>query len=843
MFRRLPGLIPLRCGWRPALALVLLALPAGAQTPPRVRESFDRGWRFQRGDAPGAEQPGFDDAAWRRLDLPHDWSIEGPYDEQAATGGAGGYLPTGIGWYRKHFTVPAGLRGRRVTVEFDGVYQHSDVWLNGHHLGFWPYGYTSFAYDLTPFLNYGAGPNVLAVRVDNSAQPNSRWYSGSGIDRHVWVTVTDPLHLAEWGTYVTTPEVSPAWAVVRICTRVRNDRPVAAAVTLTSEVGGADGQVAGTATATATIPAGAEDEFDQAVVLAHPRLWSPETPALYRLRSRVAAAGTVVDETVTPFGVRSIVYDVDRGLLLNGAPVKLQGMCLHDDGGAVGAAVPEDVWARRLRLLQAMGCNAIRTAHNPPPPEVLDLCDRLGLLVLDEAFDEWTVRKPQLKHGYSEYFDEWYERDLTSMIRRDRNHPCIVMWSAGNEIGDQMAPGGAEVLAKLLAVFHREDPTRPVTAALDNVFTDHGRAPDAFTSELDIVGYNYVDRWGARRETYYADDRRAYPQRRFVGTEDANIYGVRGRYELPAAPAPGEPPRPPRYATAMIRLEQLWKFDRTHDYVIGDFFWTGIDYLGEARWPGKGSSSGVIDTAGFPKDGYYFFQSQWTTPPVLHLFPSWNWPGHEGQVIPVLAYTNCDTVELFLNGRSLGVKAYEFPRQGTAGGWNRYARPVVPATTADLHLSWDVPYAPGVLKAVGYRDGRQVAEAEVRTAGAAAALGLAADRDALRANGTDVASVTVTVVDANGVVVPDAADLIRFSVQGPGALIGVDNGDPASHESYQAPERHAFHGRALALVRAGTVPGEIRLTAVAEGLKPATLVLAAKAIPPGPAPLITALDP
>ena len=823
------------------MALLVLALPLCGQ-PPRVRESFDRGWRFLRSDAPGADQPGFDDAAWRRLDLPHDWSIEGPYDENAATGGSGGYLPAGIGWYRKHFTVPADLRGRRITVEFDGVYQHSDVWLNGHHLGFWPYGYTSFAYDLTPWLNYGGEPNVIAVRVDNSAQPNSRWYSGSGIDRHVWVTIADPLHVATWGTYVTTPEVSPEWAVVRVRTRVRNDRPATEPVTLTSEILDADGKIVAATTAAEAVAAGTEHEFDQAVVLARPRLWAPATPALYRLRSRVAVAGAAVDETETPFGVRRIEYDVDRGLLLNGTPVKLQGMCLHDDGGAVGAAVPASIWERRLRLLQAMGCNAIRTAHNPPPSEVLDLCDRLGLLVMDEAFDEWTVRKPQIKHGYSEFFNEGYERDLTSMIHRDRDHPSIVMWSAGNEIGEQMEPGGAAVLAKLVAVFHREDPTRPVTAALDNVFTDHGRAPDAFTGLLDIVGYNYVDRWGTRRETYYDDDRRAYPQRRFVGTEDAAIYGVRGRYDLPAAPAPGEAPRPPRYATAMIRTEQLWKFDRTHDYVIGDFFWTGIDYLGESWWPGKGASSGVIDTAGFPKDGYYFFQSQWTAAPMLHLFPSWNWPGREGQVIPVLAYTNCDTVELFLNGRSLGAKALEFPRQGNAGGWNRYARPVVPATTADLHLSWDVPYAPGALKAVGYRDGKAVAEAEVRTAGAPAALTLSADRDVVRADGSDVVSVNVEVVDANGVVVPGADNLICFTVTGPGALAGVDNGDPTSHESYQAPERHAFHGLALALVRAGSTAGEIRLTAVADGLQTATLGLTAQAPPSGPPPLITALD-
>jgi beta-galactosidase len=517
-------------------------------------------------------------------------------------------------------------------------------------------------------------------------------------------------------------------------------------------------------------------------------------------------------------------------------------MCLHADGGAVGAAVPGGVWARRLQELKDMGCNAIRTAHNPPAPEFLDLCDRMGFLVMDEAFDEWTVRKPQIKHGYSDVFNDWYERDLVNMIRRDRNHPCVVLWSAGNEIGEQTMPGGDQVLARLVAVFHREDPMRPVTAAMDNIHTDKGDAPEAFPALLDVVGYNYVDRWGTRRETYYDDDRRRYPQRRFVGTEDANLYGVRGQYDLPAAPASGTAPRPPRYATAMIRTEQLWKFDRVHDYVIGDFFWTGIDYLGESRWPGKGASSGVLDTAGFPKDGYYFWQSQWTTKPMLHLFPPWNWAGREGRVIPVLAYTNCDTVELFLNGRSLGVKAYEFPRQGNAGAWNQYARPVVPATTADLHLSWDVPYEPGVLRAVGYREGKQVAEAEVRTTGAPAALTLAADRETLTADGDDVANVTVRVVNAQGDVVPTADNSIGFEVRGPGAVIAVDNGDPFSHESYQGNQRSAFHGLALAIVRATAAAGEIRLTATAEGLKPATLALQAAPAPAGAPALIRALD-
>ena len=811
-----------------SLAVLLYAATAAAGADaPRLRESFDFNWRFFKGDAPGAEQPAFNDAAWRQLNLPHDWSIEGPFAENEPTGGSGGYLPTGVGWYRKKFTLAEAVQGQKLSVEFDGVYQHSDVWINGHLLGRQPYGYTSFAYDLTPHLKLGGEPNVLAVRVDNSEQPNSRWYSGSGIYRHVWLTATDSVHVARWGTYVTTPKVSADAATVRIRTRVLNEEPAEFKVTLASDIVDADGKVVATARSDATLFAG-EKEFDQTVELTAPRLWSTKTPSRYRLRTTVTGDGVVMDNYETTFGVRSIVYDVDRGLLLNGEPVKLFGVCLHHDGGAVGAAVPEGVLERRLRLLQEMGCNAIRCSHNPMAPELYDLCDRLGLLVLDEAFDEWTVRKPQIRHGYSDVFNEWYERDLVALIHRDRNHPSVVMWSAGNEIGEQRAANGPAVLGPLVAIFHREDPTRPVTAAMDNIFTDRGPAPAAFTDLLDIAGYNYVDRWLDRRETFFGPDRAAFPQRKFVGTEDTGAGGVRGGYAFRANPT-GTPERA-AYASAMIRVEQLWKFALTHDYVIGHFMWTGIDYLGEARWPGKGASSGALDTCGFPKDSYYFYQSLFSDKPMLHLLPHWNWAGREGQVIPVLAYTNCDVVELTLNGRSLGAKAREFPRPGTKGGWNSYAKPPVNATTADLHLAWDVPYEAGVLKATGWKNGQKICEEEVRTAGAAAALTLAVDRETLRADARDVAHVTVKVVDAAGNVVPGAENLVKFDVQGAAALIGFDNGNPASHEDFKASERRAFNGLCLAIVQTGTAAGEIRVTASADGLKGATVVLRAREV-------------
>jgi beta-galactosidase len=465
----------------------------------------------------------------------------------------------------------------------------------------------------------------------------------------------------------------------------------------------------------------------------------------------------------------------------------------------------------------------------------------MGFLVMDEAFDEWTISKAQVRHGYADYFNEWSQRDLTDMLQRDRNHPGIVIWSVGNEIPEQTSANGADILRPLVETCHREDPTRPVTAACDNVYTDSKCATPAFLGLLDIVGYNYVDRWGTRRETMYDDDRQAFPQRKFIGTESV-VVGARGDYSLtnmgfggfagfggPAAGQDGSTQsaapakRPPAYTTSMIRAEQLLKFIKVHDYVIGDFGWTGIDYLGESRWPGKQSSSGMLDTCGFPKDNYYFYQSQWTTNLMLHLFPHWNWPGHEGEVIPVVCYTSCDTVELFLNGKSFGVKSLEFPRQGTSGGWNSYARPQQPTgVTADLHLTWDVPYEPGTLKAFGYKYRQKVCEEEVHTAADPAAVVMTSDCSSLSDNGRDVAHLTVRIVDEHGYTVPGATNSVSFNLQGPASIIGVDNGNPFSHEDYKAGRRLAFHGRCLAIVQAGRNAGVVRISASVAGLKEAT---------------------
>jgi beta-galactosidase len=798
---------------------------------PRMRESFDFGWRFRRGDFPGAEMPEFSESDWRTLNLPHDWSIEGPFSEKESSSFCGAYLPTGIGWYRKRFRLPDSYKDKKLTIEFDGVYQRSEVWINGQFLGKRPYGYVPFFYDLTPHLKFGRD-NVIAVKVDNSHQTNCRWYSGSGIYRHTWLLSTNRLHIAQWGTFISSSQVSKATATLRVSARISNESDRAAGCTLVTSIMDRDGNTVQSAEIGHDVAAGEEFEFLQQMKVTNPHLWSVADPYLYQVRSSARVQGRVVDQYDTPIGIREALFDADRGFLLNGERIKLNGVCLHHDGGCVGAAVPEKVWERRLKILQEMGCNAIRTSHNPHAAEFLDLCDRMGFLVMNEAFDEWKVPKGQIgPNGYANYFDEWCERDVQNLVRRDRNHPSVVLWSAGNEIGDQESPQGPETLGRLLKTFRAEDPTRLVTAGCDHIHSEPASeaATPEFLALLDVVGYNYVDRWRDRREKYYSIDRHAFPQRRFVGTESEAMGGVRGEYaDLLPSSSPGA-----GFFQFLrgrnVDVEQLWKFVSTYDYVAGDFMWSGIDYLGEARWPMKSSSTGVIDTCGFKKDGFYFYQSQWTDKPVLHVFPHWNWKGKEGQIIPVTCFTNCDTVELFLNGGSLGVKGYEFPRLGMEGKWgNLPDRAKVLRTTGDLHLSWDVLYEPGTLKAVGTAGGKIVATAEIFTTQQPASIGLSADRESIVADQHDVAHVTVQILDDQGRVVPTANNEITFEVEGAGSLLGTDNGNPASHEDFKSNHRKAFNGLCLAIVKSNGMAGQIQVRAHSAELQAAQLIVTTK---------------
>lgn len=780
------------------------------QAGSRIETSFDDNWKFFLGDAQNAHESNFNDKAWRFLDLPHDWSVEGTVSEKAPTGGSGGYLPAGIGWYRKYFSIRKSDMKMNNLIVFDGVYMNSDVWLNGNHLGNYPFGYNSFYYNLDSFLK--EGENVIAVKVDNSKQPNSRWYSGSGIYRHVWLIRTNKLHIAQWGIYVTTPEISENSATVAANVRFENASSAVGKAILLSQVLDDKGEIIGQTESPLQIQPWQELTLTQQIKIPSPRLWSVDKPVMYSLVTKIMVNSKPVDEVKTPFGIRSIRYDVDKGFFLNGQNIKMNGVCLHHDGGCLGAAVPIKVWERRLQFLKEMGCNAIRASHNPVAPEFLDLCDRMGFLVMDEVFDEW--KKGKVPFGYNIYFDEWAEKDVISMIRRDRNHPSIVLWSAGNEIPEQSALNGPEMLQKLIGIFHNEDTTRPVTVACDNIASDNNTARVEFLNLLDIVGYNYVDRWHERRELFYSIDRQAHPDWKMIGTESASNGSVRGDYNLGRDTGVINP----NYNFRMIRAEQLWKFVSVNPYVIGDFMWTGIDYLGESRWPSKNSSSGVIDLCGFPKDGYFFYQSQWTKNPMIHLFPHWNWEGREGQVIPVIAYTNCDAVELFVNGKSFGEKRMEFPRQGNSGSWNGYAFTQILPTTADLHLSWDVPYEPGTLKAIGKKNGKVVYTEVIETTGKPASIKLIVDNKQIRADNQDVAHVRIEIIDARGNIVPTADNLIQYKIEGNGKLIGLDNGNPADHEPYKSNKRKVFNGMGLAVIQAGKTPGKVTLTASAEGL-------------------------
>jgi beta-galactosidase len=799
-----------------AMFAVLTACTAYASHAPASRYHLlmDRNWKFFLGDDAGASRINFNDQNWRTLDLPHDWSIEGQFTKDAPTGGGGGYLPTGIGWYRKVFSLPSSVRGKQVSIQFDGVYRNSEVWINGHYLGKRPNGYVSFVYDLTPYLI--KGKNTLAVRVDNSLQPNSRWYSGSGIYRHVWLNVTNPLHIAHWGTYITTPTVDSSAATVSIKTKIENKGQTGATAILISTVIDENGREVATANVQVSLTGNSVNQFEQTIPVNLPSLWSVDHPHLYTLHSLVKAGKRTIDDLNSTFGIRKLEYSNITGFSLNGKRIKMNGVCIHHDGGCVGAAVPLKIWEDRLRILKEMGCNAIRTSHNPVAPELLDLCDKMGFLVMDEAFDVWERGK--VKFDYHIYFDEWWQRDLTDQVHRDQNHPSVVIWSAGNEIPDQTKDRGVELLKNILTVFHQEDPTRPVTTANDDIAADSNATKLEFMNAEDVVGYNYVDRWHERRELFYGIDHYDHPNWKMIGTEDDAVRNA-AVYSLGADAGKVRA----NYLSGMIRAEQLWKFVAVHDYVIGDFIWTGIDYLGEARWPGKGSMSGEIDMTNRPKDGYYFYQSQWASKPVLHLLPHWNWPGREGQIIPVLAFTNCDTVELFVNGKSYGVKVQEFPRQGNAFAWNKYARPYVNITTADLHLSWDVAYEPGIIKAVGRKNGKEVIIDEIHTSGKPAALRLFTDGLPVKADGKDVSLIHIDVLDEQGNVVPYADNLIHFTVSGNGKLLGVDNGNQLDEASFKLDTRKAFNGHAYAVVEADRKPGEITLTVEVDGLKPASV--------------------
>ena len=803
-------------------------------------ELFVSGWRFHLGNPEGdASRQDFDDGAWRLLDLPHDWSIEGDFSADHPARKEGGALPGGLGWYRKVFEAPREWQGKKVFVDFDGVYMNSEVFVNGNSLGVRPYGYSSFRYALTPYLKWGER-NVLAVKVDNSTQPNSRWYSGSGIYRNVWLTVVEPVHVGHWGTFVTTPEVTGEKAVMEVRTMVKNDGQAGRRVGVVSTLLDARGRMVAGQSGFVDVPAGGCSEASHTLIMTAPELWSTEHPYLYKVRTELKVDGRSVDTYYTTTGVRHFKFDARTGFWLNGKHMKINGVCMHHDLGCLGAAVNVRAIKRQLEILKEMGCNGIRCTHNPPAPELLDLCDRMGFVVMDEAFDMWRIHKTA--YDYACYFDRWHERDLADLVLRDRNHPCIFMWSVGNEVGEQWRNAGRDTLsvedanillnfgrdesdlprlegthvntllaAKLAGLVRRYDPTRPVLTGNNSGGKDNLlHKPEA---RMDIIGYNYCV-WDIPKVP------KVFPGRPFLLTESISGLMTRGFYRMPSDsmyvwPMRGEvrvPEGSNHLTSAYDNCHVPWgcsheagmRMVKNNDFISGQYVWTGFDYIGEPTpfpFPSRSSYFGIIDLAGFPKDVYYMYQSEWAEKPVLHLFPHWNWK--EGQKVDLWVYYNqADEVELFVNGKSQGTK-----RKGRD----------------DFHVAWRVRYEPGTVKAVSRKDGKEVLVREIHTAGVPARIRLTADRDTLCADGRDLAFVTVEVLDRDGNLCPEAENLVHFEVGGQVLIAGVDNGSPFSMERFKDTKRKAFFGKCLVVLQSNGKAGHATLKAVSEGLDGAEL--------------------
>jgi beta-galactosidase len=783
----------------------------------RATVFFGFDWFFRLAEE-GGDNPGEGLEGYRPIQLPHDWSLEYPFDENSPTFGSGGYVKAGVGWYKKRFRV-SGPR-KKVSVLFDGAYMCAKVWLNGKILGEHVYGYTPFEFDITDILDYET-ENEFTVRIDNSIQPNSRWYTGSGITRDVWLISVNKEHIPKYGTYITAEIFPKNEARVHVAAKMELQESVTLETSIYDREGGLR--------ARSEISVTESGEVIQEIPLSNPRLWSADTPYLYKAVSRLIRGGTTLDEYKTVFGIRSVEFDADRGCIINGSPVKLNGVCVHHDGGSVGAAVPKKVWQRRLERLKEMGCNAIRCAHNPPDPGLLDLCDEMGFYVMDEAFDEWAQLKWKIfgsntheSRGYSEWFNEHHVSDMEAMLYRDRNHPSVIMWSIGNEVPEQTMETGHLLAKKLQDICHRIDPSRLCTQANDQICAEPRRATDEFLNTLDIVGYNYTGRWRTRAETLYESDKRKNPHWRILGAENISAAGRRGDYRM----AMPENYWRRAYYSAPVNAQRLLRFTMSHDYVMGDFMWTGIDYLGEAHWPDRSASSGVLDTCGFPKDHFYFYKSIWNRKePFTYIFPHRNLDFPEGLIIPVLCYTNCEAAELFVNGKSYGKKSYSYPLYGMTETYGHWDSPPVAAHTDDMFLSWDVPVTPETIEVAGYKGGKEVCRHKVETAGEAAIIKAVIDTDTLQSDGRDIVHIEISLTDVKGVFNPIASNKVYIKVEGPAELIGLDNGKPDCHESFKGDAMSANGGLLLAIVRAKRESGEVSIRVESEGLAPAVVKL------------------
>jgi beta-galactosidase len=778
--------------------------------------NFNNDWKFYLSNDSTASNENYNDANWRTLNLPHDWSIEGNFVKENPATTQGGALPGGIGWYRKTFSIPATSKNKNISIEFDGVYKNSEVWINGHYLGKRPNGYISFQYDLTPYLKFGKEKNIIAVKVDNSMQPNSRWYTGSGIYRDVrMVFVNETLSVKHWGAFVTTSDITKDEARINVTTKLISSTKEWKSFKLFFDIYDARNKLisGGEENSNSTLKfSGGQVQHSFSTNIFNPKLWSVETPNLYKLIIRVVSKGKLVDTYETTFGIRTIHFDREKGFFLNNKPVKIKGVCMHHDLGALGAAFNVSAAQRQLRILKEMGCNAIRTAHNPPAPAFLDLCDKMGFLVMDEAFDIWQKKKN--KFDYALDFAGWHKKDLQDLILRDRNHPSVFMWSIGNEIREQFDSTGIALTKELVDIVKRFDNTRPITAALTETDTTKNFIYQA--NALDVLGWNYNDK-------NYADVLKKYPNQIFIASETNSAIATRGHYDMPSDsvrvwPAKGkkeiENVNGDWTVSAYDNVkaywgsthEETWKIIKKYDFLSGMFVWTGFDYLGEPTpypWPARSSYFGIVDVAGFPKDSYYMYQSEWTTKPVLHIFPHWNWEA--GKIVDVWAYyNNADEVELFLNGKSLGTRK---------------------KIDDDLHVVWRVPFEAGTLKAISKKDEKIILQKEIKTAGAPYKIELIADKQNKNADSDALTFITATIVDKDGNLVPNANNLIEFSISSDANIVATDNGYQADTTTFLSSKRQAWKGMALAIIKLPSKKTNSTLMAKSEGLLSGTIAL------------------
>lgn len=795
------------------LGLSFISCVAELNDETRQRTSIDFDWKFYLGEQKNAPLESYDDTNWRVLDVPHDWSIEGTYDENNPAGIAGAYLPTGIGWYRKSIEINNLKKDDKYFVEFDGVYMNSDVYLNGQLLGNRPYGYISFSYDLTPYLKEGV--NSLAVRVDNSKAPSGRWYTGSGIYRHVWLTKTTNVYIPQWGTSVTNSNVSEQNAKVQLVGQLKNETGSNQKVVVINTI--YNSKNIEIVSSKKLITVSENGEFSEDFNIKNPNLWSPDSPNMYALETKLIVDGILRDNYKTPFGIRSIELKGSEGFFLNGKSLKFKGLSNHHDAGPVGSAVPDDLLYSRLKLIKDMGCNALRTTHNPFSPEFYAMCDSLGIMVMDEAFDGWSRAKAE--HDYGNYFKDWWQRDLKDLIKRDRNHPSVVIWSIGNEVGKNFNP---QVQKEIVEFLKNIDNTRPIT---------QGGGYSA--PYIDLAGFNGRGELRGSLEKYHKEN----PDKLIIGTEithtlqSRGVYRTKTWYRTKDNPAPWEKPAnfkkleskvykipdltkeevfpgitkkyQSSYDNSIVRIgiREDWKRVKKHDYYIGNFRWTGFDYLGESfGWPARTANFGIIDLAGFPKDHYYLYQSLWSDKPMVHLLPHWTHPGKEGVEIPVAVYTNCESAELFLNDTSLGEQKM----------------------TDEGQIVWLVPYQKGELKVVAKNHGKIICEKTYNSASEAKGLELKLDRENIEANRTDVIQIEASVVDNKGTMLPDADHLIEFEVIGPGKIIGVENGDILDLSPHKVNYRKAFKGKCLLLIQATAKTGVIEVKAKSKGLQNST---------------------